>query len=84
MTRRSRQREAERGNSESVREGDGDEIDPADLKRTPEGELIHEPTGLILEEDNIDPGPEWRAFNHSERPAVASGRQLRSSLLTND
>ena len=81
MTRRSRRRESERGNgrgnTETVQGGETDEVDPGDidpeevdaddLRRTPDGELIHEPTGLILEEDNIDPGPEWRAFNHSER-----------------
>jgi transcription initiation factor TFIIB len=35
--------------------------------RTGDGELIHEETGLILEDDQIDRGPEWRAFTHSER-----------------
>nr|WP_253736966.1 transcription initiation factor IIB [Halohasta salina] len=28
---------------------------------------MHEPTGLIIENDRIDRGPEWRAFTHSER-----------------
>jgi transcription initiation factor TFIIB len=50
---------------------DGDldlgDVDEEDLVRTADGELIHEETGLILDENNIDPGPEWRAFNHSER-----------------
>src|SRR6056297_490559 len=51
---------------------DPDELDPADfdpeeLTRTADGELIHEETGIIIEEEQIDPGPEWRAFNHSER-----------------
>jgi transcription initiation factor TFIIB len=31
------------------------------------GELICEGCGLVVEEGNIDLGPEWRAFNHSER-----------------
>lgn len=32
-----------------------------------QGELICEECGLIIETTNIDRGPEWRAFNHSER-----------------
>jgi len=31
------------------------------------GELVCEDCGLIIETTNIDRGPEWRAFNHSER-----------------
>ena len=48
-------------------EVDLDDLDEEDLVRTADGELMHEPTGLIVEEDNVDRGPEWRAFNHSER-----------------
>lgn len=32
-----------------------------------QGELVCDHCGLIAEETNIDRGPEWRAFNHSER-----------------
>jgi transcription initiation factor TFIIB len=46
---------------------DPDNLDPEELVRTADGELMHEETGLIVDEDRIDPGPEWRAFNHSER-----------------
>jgi len=46
-----------------------DEVDPEDIIQTSDGEIIHEPTGLILEEDQIDHGPEWRAFNHSDQQA---------------
>jgi transcription initiation factor TFIIB len=46
---------------------DPEELDQEDLVRTADGELMHEETGLIVDEDRIDPGPEWRAFNHSER-----------------
>jgi transcription initiation factor TFIIB len=46
---------------------DASEIDDDELIRTDKGELVHEETGIIVEEDNIDHGPEWRAFNHSER-----------------
>mgnify|MGYP002760342128 FL=1 len=48
-------------------EVDPDDLDPESLTRTADGELIHEETGLIVEEEQIDPGPEWRAFTHSER-----------------
>ena len=30
-------------------------------------EIICEECGLVIEEKNIDHGPEWRAFNHAER-----------------
>jgi transcription initiation factor TFIIB len=46
---------------------DPEQFDPEELTRTADGDLIHEETGLIVEEDQIDRGPEWRAFNHSER-----------------
>ena len=46
---------------------DPQEVDPEDIVRTADGELIHEPTGLILEDQQIDYGPEWRAFTHSDR-----------------
>lgn len=32
-----------------------------------QGELVCEDCGLIITDTNIDRGPEWRAFNHSER-----------------
>ncbi|GAD53863.1 transcription initiation factor B [Halarchaeum acidiphilum MH1-52-1] len=34
---------------------------------TDQGERLCQDCGLVLEEDNIDHGPEWRAFNSSER-----------------
>ncbi|UIP00232.1 transcription initiation factor IIB [Halobaculum sp. CBA1158] len=63
---------SERTEENADEETDGDavdleDIDEEDLVRTADGELMHEPTGLIVEEDNVDRGPEWRAFNHSER-----------------
>ncbi len=76
MTRPTRQRERDtapkrtwQGEDSDVEvdDLDLDDIDEDDLVRTADGELIHEETGLILEEEKIDPGPEWRAFNHSER-----------------
>lgn len=45
-----------------------DECNSGDLiKSDDQGELVCEHCGLIIEEANIDRGPEWRAFNHSER-----------------
>ena len=77
MTGPSRQRERDRQRwqreEESETDADEDEtfdlddVDEEDIIRTGDGELIHEPTGLIIEEEQIDRGPEWRAFNHSER-----------------
>ncbi|MDL5363292.1 transcription initiation factor IIB [Halalkalicoccus sp. NIPERK01] len=37
------------------------------VKSSDQGELVCEDCGLIVEKSNIDRGPEWRAFNHSER-----------------
>ncbi|MEF8818706.1 MAG: transcription initiation factor IIB [Haloferacaceae archaeon] len=63
-----RQGEAEREEDETDVAGiDPEDLDPEDLVRTADGELMHEETGLIVDEDRIDPGPEWRAFTHSER-----------------
>ncbi|KAB1186509.1 MULTISPECIES: transcription initiation factor IIB family protein [Haloferax] len=80
MKRPTRQREREhdrpRWGAESESEDDEptaedeidlDNLDPDEVIRTGDGELIHEETGIIIEEERIDPGPEWRAFNHSER-----------------
>ncbi|MEA1930111.1 transcription initiation factor IIB [Halohasta litorea] len=68
MTRSTRQRaDSETQHDEGDAEIDLDDVDPEDVVRTSDGELIHEETGLILEDDQIDRGPEWRAFTHSER-----------------
>ena len=81
MTRPTRQRDHDRqrvrdedaDETETDAEGgevdelDPEDFDPEELTRTADGELIHEESGLIVEEEQIDPGPEWRAFNHSER-----------------
>lgn len=32
-----------------------------------QGELVCDDCGLVIDERQIDRGPEWRAFNHSER-----------------
>ena len=42
-------------------------VDPDEFIKTDDGELMHEPTGLILEDEQIDHGPEWRSFTQTER-----------------
>jgi transcription initiation factor TFIIB len=37
------------------------------VKSSDRGELLCNDCGLVVEEGTIDPGPEWRAFNHQER-----------------
>jgi len=64
-SRRTREQETE--TDQTVESVDAESVDPREVVRTAEGELMHEPTGLILEDDQIDRGPEWRAFSHSER-----------------
>ncbi|MDG5775868.1 transcription initiation factor IIB [Haloarculaceae archaeon H-GB2-1] len=73
MTRPSRQRERS-DETESDVEAETEttrtcpECTSADLvKSADRSELICEDCGLVVEEDTIDPGPEWRAFNHEER-----------------
>jgi len=71
MTRSTRQRETE----EVIEQEEGDEdvrtcneCGSTNLvKSSDRGELICEDCGLVIEEEKIDPGPEWRAFNHKER-----------------
>ncbi|WP_134671750.1 transcription initiation factor IIB [Halorussus marinus] len=44
------------------------ECESAQLVKSADGsEVVCEDCGLVLEDENIDRGPEWRAFNHSER-----------------
>ena len=64
---RTRHKTARSDPEETVETVDEDDVDPNEVVRTADGELIHEPTGLILEDDQIDRGPEWRAFTQSER-----------------
>ena len=72
MTRPTRQRERER---DTETEGDREEgvrtcpecSSETIVKDADRGELVCDDCGLVIEEDQIDPGPEWRAFNHSER-----------------
>ena len=44
------------------------ECDSTNIVKSADGtELTCEDCGLIIEETNVDRGPEWRAFNHAER-----------------
>jgi len=69
MERPSRQRQREEVSEQESDEdvecpecGSGQIVTDAD-----QGELVCDDCGLVLDERQIDRGPEWRAFNHSER-----------------
>src|SRR6056297_2558202 len=71
MERPTRQRDTEQEEAEQSSESTGQQTCPEceseSITSSDGGELICEECGLVVEEDNIDMGPEWRAFNHSER-----------------
>ncbi|SEN79468.1 Transcription initiation factor IIB (TFIIB) [Halorientalis persicus] len=74
MVRPSRQREREQDRETEKETGDDEEMqscpecESANLVSSADGgEIVCEDCGLVIEEENIDRGPEWRAFNHSER-----------------
>ena len=72
MERPTHQRERNTETQQPAQETEDERLCPecesASLSKTADqGELVCEDCGLILETDNIDRGPEWRAFNHSER-----------------
>jgi len=72
MERLSRQKEAETQTKHETTGQEGvrtcPECDSTSLTRSADGsEISCEDCGLILEEETIDRGPEWRAFNAAER-----------------
>ncbi|MEF8808656.1 TFIIB-type zinc ribbon-containing protein, partial [Natronomonas sp.] len=72
MTRPTRQRERETETEGETADQDETTVCPecsSDniVKDADRGEMVCDDCGLVVEEDHIDPGPEWRAFNHSER-----------------
>ena len=72
MERPTRQRERDTKTEQSAQETEGERLCPecesaSLVKSGNQSELSCEDCGLILEEDAIDHGPEWRAFNHAER-----------------
>ncbi len=64
---RTRRQTDRRETEETAETVDPESVDSSEVVRTGDGELIHEPTGLVLEDQQIDHGPEWRAFTHQER-----------------
>ncbi|MFB6161513.1 MAG: transcription initiation factor IIB family protein, partial [Haloferacaceae archaeon] len=64
-SQRQQQRESEETSDEEITcpECDSDRI----VTDADQNELVCEDCGLVLDERQIDRGPEWRAFNHSER-----------------
>ena len=62
-----RQRERVDETEAETEEAGCPECESDSLVKTGDGELMCDDCGLILEDENIDRGPEWRAFNHSER-----------------
>jgi len=72
MERPTRQRERNTETEQPAQETEDERLCPECesatlIKSADQGELVCEDCGLILETDNIDRGPEWRAFNHAER-----------------
>jgi transcription initiation factor TFIIB len=48
------------------------ECDSTDVRRVPtRGEIVCASCGLVVETDELDRGPEWRAFSHDERQQKA-------------
>ncbi|WP_436928060.1 transcription initiation factor IIB [Halosimplex amylolyticum] len=72
MTRSSRQRER---TPERTSESEDERVERACpdcgseelVTSADRGELVCDECGLVVEEGTIDPGPEWRAFTHTER-----------------
>ncbi|MFB6080591.1 MAG: TFIIB-type zinc ribbon-containing protein, partial [Haloferacaceae archaeon] len=62
-SQRQRQRETEDDEGLVCPECDSERIVTDD----DQSELVCDDCGLVLDERRIDRGPEWRAFNHSER-----------------
>ncbi|UHQ98625.1 transcription initiation factor IIB (plasmid) [Natrinema zhouii] len=72
MDRPTRQRERDSDTDQEVEETTSEQTcdecgSSALVTSEDQGELVCEDCGLIIEATNIDRGPEWRAFNHSER-----------------
>jgi len=74
MSNSTRQR-TEEVEAETVEEEEGEEVDARQCPECGSDELMSDSEraevvcgdcGLVIEEDKIDPGPEWRAFDHSE------------------
>ncbi|WP_158059148.1 transcription initiation factor IIB [Halorussus halophilus] len=71
-TTRQRERELEENTGETEREEADERVCPecnsdALVSNAGGSELVCDDCGLVVEENNVDRGPEWRAFNHQER-----------------
>ena len=69
---RQRTRESEPTQTQETRDESGERVctecnSDSLVESDDRGELVCDDCGLVHEERNIDRGPEWRAFNHSER-----------------
>ncbi|GAA0241283.1 transcription initiation factor IIB family protein [Haladaptatus pallidirubidus] len=70
MKRSTRQRERRAQQTETEEEGvkSCPECGSENLVNSADqSEIVCDDCGLVVEEDHVDRGPEWRAFNHSER-----------------
>ncbi|PSQ24748.1 transcription initiation factor IIB 3 [Halobacteriales archaeon QS_9_67_17] len=72
MSRPSRERQREPETAEEVEDESESESGCPDcgsdtLVTTGDHETVCDDCGLVVDDSNIDRGPEWRAFNHSER-----------------
>src|SRR6056297_3282375 len=71
MERPTRQRDTDQEEREQSSESTGQQTCPEceseSITSDGGGELVCEDCGLVIEDENIDRGPEWWAFNHSER-----------------
>ena len=72
MERSTRKRERTAETEQSTPESESVQVCPncesaSSITSTDQDELVCNDCSLILEEDTIDHGPEWRAFNHSEQ-----------------
>ncbi|WP_224269338.1 transcription initiation factor IIB [Haloprofundus salinisoli] len=62
---RQREQEAEQTSDETLQCPECSSTDV--ITDADQGELVCDDCGLVIDERSIDRGPEWRAFNHSER-----------------
>ena len=66
-TRTETETESERSEEESAAERVCPECGGSLVSDDTRGETVCEDCGLVVDEDEIDHGPEWRAFNPSEK-----------------
>jgi len=67
MERPTSQRQRQSDEEESEQRGEQVVCSDRIVTDADQSELVCDDCGLVLDERQIDRGPEWRAFNHSER-----------------